>query len=324
MFKKRGKGMEQGAVGVKASQSSAVGAAKISVMNKKDEKPKAEHQGQNSGGSIAPVLKTKSSRSSLSDGVVLLPHGSIEDLQAAERFRILRGQLEQHALKSNLEGRRVYAITSAVPSEGKSVISVNLSRALGTDPRGKALLIDCDLRKPNIHRFFGLKQSQGLSDILLAGKPIKSVLHHVESGLDVITAGSPVVDSTRTIEQPGTQLLFEELKKHYQVIILDCPPSLFCSEPIALAQMASSTLLVSRSWNTEKKLVKEAINLIGKKRIGGLVLNECSDIVNQYGYYGYYGREKGLSNSGVRKAIQDQESAKKGFFKRLFNFRKKK
>lgn len=319
--------MEHGAVGVasdaKASRSPQVGASQISGVKMEDRSKKIEQKGERTDARIAPVLNTKSSRSSLSDGVVLLPHSSIEDLQAAERFRILRGQLEQHALKSGLENRRVYAVTSAVPSEGKSVISVNLARALGTDPRGKALLIDCDLRKPNIHRFFGLNQSQGLSDILLAGKPIKSVLHHVESGLDVITAGSPVVDSTRTIEQPGTQLLFEELKKHYQVIILDCPPSLFCSEPIALAQMASSTLLVSRSWNTEKKLVKEAINLIGKKRIGGLVLNECSDIVNQYGYYGYYGREKGLSNSAVRRAMKKQESAKKGFFKRLFSFRKK-
>lgn len=279
---------------------------------------------------IAPVLATKKSNSSLSDGMVLLPHGTIVDLQVAERFRILRSQLEQRALKSDLEGRRIYAVTSALPSEGKSVISVNLSRALGTDPRGKALLIDCDLRKPNVHRFFGVRQSPGLSDVLLAGKSIKSVVHSAENGLDVITAGSPVVDSTRTLEQPGTALLLEELKKHYQVIILDCPPSLFCSEPIALSRLASSTILVSRSWNTEKKLVKEAVGLIGKKNIGGLVLNDCSDIINQYGYYGYYGRNTtGLKDSMFTKAkFKKAQTTKPGasrssLFKRGFSFFKK-
>ena len=304
--------------------------SKENEMGQEDIEESSGQETQRVETAIAPVLATKKSNSSLSDGLVLLPHGTMVDLQVAERFRILRSQLEQRALKSGLESKRVYAVTSALPSEGKSVISVNLSRALGTDPRGKALLIDCDLRKPNVHRFFGVRQSPGLSDILLAGKSIKSVVHHAENGLDVITAGSPVVDSTRTLEQPGTELLLEELKKHYQVIILDCPPSLFCSEPIALARLASSTLLVSRSWNTEKKLVKEAVNLIGKKHIGGLVLNDCSDIINQYGYYGYYGRntpelkDSMFSKAKFKKTKNTKPQGQRtSLFKRGFSFFRK-
>lgn len=244
-------------------------------------------------------------RQSISDGKILLSGSVFEDKQAAERFRILRGQLEQLAIKNNFEQKRIFAITSALPGEGKSLVSANLSRALATDPRGKALLIDCDLRKPNVHRFFNLPQGPGLSDVLLAGKSFKDLVVQVEPGLDVLTAGSPVVDSTRTIEQPGTLLLLEELKKVYNVIILDCPPSLFCAEPVYLSRLATTTLLVSRSWNTEKKLVKEAINLLGKKRVGAIVLNDCEDIAHQYGYYGYYGVDKAAATRALNK--------KKGF-----------
>ena len=254
---------------------------------------------------IAPVLKAKGKRSSLSDGYILLSRGETVDLEAAERFRMLRGQVERRSLTGIPQ--RVVAVTSAVPGEGKSVVSVNLARAFGTDPRGKTLIIDCDLRKPNVHRFFGEMQSPGLSDILLAGKSIKSVIRHVENGLDLIAAGSPVVDSTRTIEQPGMGLMLEELKKHYQYIVLDCPPTLLCSEPLALAQLASSTLLVVRSWRTEKKLVKDAVNMLGKKAVAGIVLNDCSDTINQYGYYGYYGYDREAIVKARQKTSVDPE-----------------
>lgn len=259
---------------------------------------------------ISPVLNPgERNRQSLSEGKILIPGGVFTDRQAAERFRILRGQLEQIAIKSNMEARRVFAITSALPGEGKSLVSANLSRALATDPRGKTLLIDCDLRKPNVHRFFNLPQGPGLSDILLAGKSYKNLIVQAEPGLDVLTAGSPVIDSTRTLEQSGTALLLEELKKVYQVIILDCPPSLFCADPILMSRLASATILVSRSWKTEKKLVKEAINAIGKKRVAAVVLNDCEDITSHYGYYGYYGID--------RTAVKDN-AVKKSLFSRIF------
>lgn len=261
---------------------------------------------------ISPVLNPgEKSKQSLSEGRLLLPGAVFLDRQAAERFRILRGQLEQIAIKSNLEHRRVYSVTSALPGEGKSLVSANLARALATDPRGKTLLIDCDLRKPNVHRFFNLPQGPGLSDVLLAGKSFKSVIVQAEPGLDVLTAGSPVVDSTRTLEQPGTGMLIEELKKEYQVIVLDCPPSLFCADPIIMSRLASTTLLVSRSWKTEKKLVKEAINAIGKKKIGAIVLNDCEDVTSHYGYYGYYGVDKAV-------AREIEKKKKVSIFSRMF------
>ncbi len=240
---------------------------------------------------ISPVLKPVGARSTISDGFIFLAGTEIVDLEATERFRILRAQLERHNVTTGHK-YQVIAVTSATPGEGKSVVAANLARAFGSDPRGRALLIDCDLRKSSTHKFFNQQQSPGLSDVLISGKPLRNVIRSIEAGLDLITSGSPVVDSTRTLEQPGLALMLEELKKHYRYILLDCPPVLFCPEPLALTQIASGTLLVARAWRTQKKLVKEAINVIGKDKVLGLVMNECTDTLKQYGYYGYYGYDK--------------------------------
>ncbi len=243
--------------------------------------------------SLPPVSKTSKPKfekppvKSLNEGHVLLSGGSVIDLEASERFRMLRAQLERQNLDTNKID--VLALTSAVPSEGKSIISTNLARAFAGDPQGKCIIVDCDLRKPNVHRFFGEPSTPGLSDLLVAGKSLGSVLKEVEPGLDMISAGSPVVDSTRTIESPGFSLLLNELKKNYRHIILDCPPVLMCSEVLSVAHLASGSLIVARAWRTERQLVQEAVELLKNHDLIGVVLNECSDSLSHYGYYGYYG-----------------------------------
>ncbi len=237
---------------------------------------------------------------SLSDGYILLSNGATLDLEAAERFRMLRAQLDRQSL--SIEKTDCLAITSAVPSEGKSLVSINLSRAFANDPEGSTILVDCDLRKPNVHRFFKLNNAPGLSDLLVGGEIYDKVIKQVEPGLDVITAGSHVVDSTRILESPGFKLLLTELKKNYRHVVLDCPPSLMCSEVLSISQLASATLLVARAWRTEKQLVKEAVNLLKPHTLLGIVLNECSDSLRQYGYYGYYGY---LGKKPSKKASTD-------------------
>lgn len=278
------------------------------------------------GAPIAPVLRPGGRKSSLSDGCVLLSGSVTVDLQASERFRILRTRIERRALAG--ERLQIIAMTSAIPEEGKSVVAVNLARAFGMDPQGKTLLIDCDLRKPNVHRFFEEIQSPGLSDVLVAGKPIKNVIRSVEPGLDLLTAGSPVVDSTRTIEQPGLGMLLEELRKHYRHIILDCPPVLLCSEPLTLVNMADTSLLVTRSWRTQKKLVREAVNSVGRKAVMGIVMNESTDTLQQYGYYSYYGYDKeAIVRARLRKLdharSKKAKEKKPGFVARLVGRKKK-
>lgn len=225
--------------------------------------------------------------SALNEGGIVLSGAKAVDFQAAERFRILRARIERMNLTS--APRHVIAVTSAVPEEGKSLIAANLARALAMDPRGKTILIDGDLRKPAVHRYFQIPFSPGLSDALVGNKSLASVIQSVEPGLDVITAGSPVIDATRAVELPQLAVMIEELKKHYRYIVIDCPPVLLCPEPLTLSTLAQGTIMVVRAWRTHKKLVRDAVNLLGKERFLGVIVNDARDVLNEYGYYGYYG-----------------------------------
>jgi protein-tyrosine kinase len=236
------------------------------------------------------VIKPQEERSAdnpLYYGRLLVSDGYITDPMAAERFRILRAKIE----RTNLGERRYcsIAVTSAVPEEGKSFVAVNLARALGLDPSGRALLIDCDLRRPTINQYFGLPLGPGLTDLLGGLKPLNQVVHQAEEGLDVLTAGSPVEDPSVVVEQPLFGRYLHELKKRYRYIVIDLPPALVCPEPISVTTVSDTSLLVVRAWKTDKRVVQDAVKAVGKTRIMGVVLNGGSDPAESYSYYRYYG-----------------------------------
>lgn len=241
------------------------------------------------------VLKTpdqppQTSGTGITEGMVLVPRGATISVAAAERIRILRARIER--LNLGKEKKHVIAVTSAIPGEGKSLCAVNLARSFGNDIHRKVLLVDCDIRRPNVHNFFGLPIGPGLSDAFLMGKPLHSVVRAVEPGMHVITAGEAEVDPVQVIEDAGFAEMLYQLKDRYEYIILDCPPVLLCPEPITLSSIAEGTLMVVRSWKTSKTLVQDAIDAIGEKRCMGLILNDAVEPTGQYNYASYYGPDR--------------------------------
>lgn len=226
--------------------------------------------------------------SELYHGRVLLNDGHIQSMPVAERFRLLRARVERR----NLSGKddRVIAIMSAVPAEGKSFVAVNLARAFGSDPAGKTLLIDCDLRKPSVDKYFKLGRVPGLTDALISKVSLASFAFPVSRGLEVVTAGKPIEDPARFIEDPAFREQLSILRNQYKYIILDCPPVLLCPEPVKLNGIADVTLMVVRGWNTEKRLVKDAIDNVDRSKVAGIVINDGTDSSRQYRYYRYYGK----------------------------------
>lgn len=227
--------------------------------------------------------------SELYHGRILLSGGHVQSMPIAERFRMLRARIERRNLSGANE--KIIAISSAVPAEGKSLTSVNLSRAFAADMSGKTLLIDCDLRKPSVDKYFGLGRVPGLTNALTARVSIASFAFPVSKSLDVVTAGKGVEDPVRFIDDPLFTQQLQALRNHYRYIILDCPPILLCPEPVKLNSIADSMILVVRGWQTDRKLVKDAVDIIGKNKLMGVVINDGTDSSRQYRYYRYYGRD---------------------------------
>lgn len=220
-------------------------------------------------------------------GCVLLSDGEIHSMPVAERFRLLRARIERRNLGGHDD--RVIAITSAVPEEGKTVVSVNLARAFGTNPTGKTLLIDADLRKPSIHKYFGLRTGPGLTDALLSRTAIASFAYPVTRHLDVVPAGTMVDDPLWLVEHASFVDQLKSLRQVYDYVIVDCPPVLLCPEPVRINSVTDGTLLVVRGWGTEKRLVRDALDILERQRLIGVVINDGTDSSRQYRYYRYYG-----------------------------------
>ena len=254
---------------------------------------------------IARSKQRKPVPTSLHEGAVLLAGDRCVDPQAAERFRILRSRIERANLKYDY---RVIAVLSAVPEEGKSLVATNLARALALDPTGKTLLLDCDLRKPSVNRYCGLPYSPGLSDVLSGQVPLEGAVTSIEPGLDVLTAGSAVADAARSVEMPSFAHLIRELKARYRYVVLDCPPVLLCPEPLTLATIADTSLLVVRAWRTQKKLVRDAVKILGKDHLLGIVVNDTNDVLNDYGYYGYYAYDRSGGRGGSGRGSLPQRT----------------
>lgn len=230
--------------------------------------------------------------SPLHEGNILFAHEAVKDLPASERFRMIRAKIERQNLVN--DAFHIIAVTSSVQGEGKSLVSANLVRALSLDPLGKSLIVDCDLRKPQVHNFFGLSRRPGITDAIFRNIPLESVTNSVAPGLDVITAGSELIDPTQGIERPEFASLLQEMRDKYRYVIIDCPPVLLCPEPITISLIADCTILVVRGWHTARNLVHEAVDAIGKNRILGVILNDGDDASREYLDYGYYGyREQG-------------------------------
>jgi capsular exopolysaccharide synthesis family protein len=184
-------------------------------------------------------------------------------------------------------------VTSASPSEGKSTIAIHLAVA-HAQQRHRTLIIDGDLRRPSIHKRFGMTGSAGLSDVLTGRAQWRDVLVRPEgiADLDVLPAGTVSRRAADLIGR-GLQIILDEASREYDLIILDAPPLLGFPEPLQMAASADGVVIVARAGRTSRKGVASVIATLQRLRshIVGIVLNEVhKEISDSYYYYGYYGK----------------------------------
>ncbi len=212
-------------------------------------------------------------------------------------------------------------VTSAVLSEGKSTISTFLALTSALHKEYRTLLVDADLRRPSIHRYFAIDRGRGLSDVLVSGKPVSEHVRKTQvSTLDILTAGSASHAPAETFDADRIGRITEEMKFYYDLIILDTPPILPVSDPMLLAPKMDSTLLVIKAGSTKREIVERALGIMGQIRLAGAVMNNVDDSLPYYyssDYYGYHydaGPGKKSTGSAQVKSGQrsDRSSGQKG------------
>jgi capsular exopolysaccharide synthesis family protein len=185
-------------------------------------------------------------------------------------------------------------VTSAQPWDGKSTVAVNLAINIAQGINEYVILADCDLRRPSLDTSLGLNASEGIREYLEEGTSVAPYLMKTPvKKLTLLPAGKPPSKPSELLSSEKMRLLLQELKNRYEdrYLILDCTPAQFGAETMLLASMVDSVLLVVRAGRTNKDMLLEAIDNIGRERILGLIFNACDEIPKGYSYYNrYYGK----------------------------------
>jgi capsular exopolysaccharide synthesis family protein len=202
---------------------------------------------------------------------------------AAESYRTLRTNIQYSSFDKEY---KVIMVTSSEPGEGKSTIAGNLALSFAQDGK-RVLLIDCDLRKPSLHKKFKISNLVGLSDVLIGKEDLKTALHRYNENLVVLTSGKIPPNPSEMLSSKTMSMLLEELKGVFDCVILDTPPVQAVTDSQILSTKADGTILVIRAERTKRDSVQNALGLLKKvnANIIGTVLNGVDSGRNKYYYY---------------------------------------
>lgn len=203
----------------------------------------------------------------------------------SEAYRAIRTNLQFAGAGKQL---KTLVFTSAVPSEGKSTTVANLAIVMGQDDK-HILLIDCDMRKPVIHRRFGLL-NRGLSNCFAEDLPLKEVIQaDVFPNLDVVTSGPVPPNPAELLGSKKMKALLQEAAETYDYVFLDMPPVLAVTDAALMSSQVDGTVLILGSGDISPDEGKQAKSLLEKvhANILGVILNKVPQH-HKSGYYYYY------------------------------------
>lgn len=208
---------------------------------------------------------------------------------AADRFRYLRMRLRELWSAGKL---RKLLVTSPLAHDGKSTILLNLATALSERGKRTVLVVEADLHYSTISEILGLDPWAGLSDCLQdeSTSPLSAVRRVEPLGWHLMPAGEPRRNPTELLQTPGFGAIMQRLTPHFDWILIDSPPAVPLTDALSLQQHADGSLLVVRAGQTPREAVEQAVTLLGKKKIVGIVLNAVEG-VNRHYYQYRYGRD---------------------------------
>jgi len=193
---------------------------------------------------------------------------------------------------------KVIAITSTVPSEGKTMLALNLARVAANSGQ-KVVLIDCDFRRPRIHSAFGISNEHTLIDVIANAKKFAEVSRiEMETGLMVVPSKSIPGNPLDLLDSQGMRKLIEAMRDKFDMVILDCPPVLAVSD-IKIIGQYTDKLIYNVKWDdTPREAVLSGLKQVAEADIpiAGIVLTSVN--IKKHARYGYgdsgyyYGRYK--------------------------------
>jgi len=208
---------------------------------------------------------------------------------AGEQYRNLGLRIE--GLKEALNGElNVLAVTSPLMGEGKTSTAANLAIALATGEGRRVVLLDGDLRNPNVWSLFEKPPAKGFLDLLLGRANVSEAIVPTEhGGLDVLALPRASERRIEVLPVDRVRSVFKKLKQEYDFIVVDSPPYLPVADTAALVRMADGVVLVVRAGQTPRAAVQRVLDLIDRQKLIGFVLNAVvGRAVDPY-YYPYHG-----------------------------------
>jgi len=210
---------------------------------------------------------------------------------AAEQFRTLRTRILRMAQDNP---HKLLLVTSPAPGDGKTLVSSNLAMSLARRVDARVLLVDCDLRRPSVHRFFGMTgdDQSGLHEYLTGQVPLEKVIwRYGGTSLHVLTAG-PVPDNpSELLGSRRMERTVRYLASQFDCVVFDAPPLNPVADPAILIPMADGVLTVVRYGRTGRAGLDKALEAIPEEKFLGLVFNAAEMKFSGY-YYSYdYGTD---------------------------------
>ena len=215
---------------------------------------------------------------------------SLEDPKSivSEAFRTLRTNIQYANIDKDI---KAITVTSPSQREGKSTVSANLAFSLAESGK-KTLIVDCDMRKPRLHKLFGVTNLDGLTRYLMGEiegeegfKKVKGV-----TGLDILTSGPVPPNPAELLGSNRMKDFLKGLEESYDYIILDSPPIGLVTDSAILSTISDGTILVLEVGQTQTEVAVHATELLQQvnAKILGVVLNKIPVRGNQYYNYKYY------------------------------------
>jgi capsular exopolysaccharide synthesis family protein len=251
-----------------------------------DAAPAPEATAHIHGPDIIPRMRTVSIQ--LSEDSPVLPFDT-EHQRAGEQYRMARTKLLHHPLKP-----RLVVISSAGSGDGKTVTAINLAGAMALKSEAEILLVDGDLRRSQIAPLLGIPNTPGLADVLGGHCQLEDAIVRLEQfpNLCILPGGKPTANPTELLDSNRWLVLCAAVREQFKYVIFDAPPIAAVADYELIQTHCDGVVLVVRPDHTDRKRCLEALKIVPKERLIGVVMNCVRDwfLWKTQDYYAY-GRE---------------------------------